>query len=199
MNAQPYLEITVQPVNQFHFRYESEMKESHGFLTGEGKRTFPTVCLRNFNGPAKIRCSLYQMPKEPNEQPFPHSHSLVIRVGREYIKDPHDVIVSQSLGYQAIFKGLRIRNTKVPKIKDELTEKFVTKYRFECGLRPDHELTPEQKGSLKTAAEDCVSKVNLNQVVLCFEAYTENNGRINYLCDPVFSTPINEKRKCRFL
>lgn len=195
----PYLEITVQPINQFHFRYISEMKESHGYLTGALKKTWPTVCLRNFNGKALIRCSLYQMP-EPGEEPLPHSHSLIVRSDTnfdfthddiKYKSDPHEVIVSQAIGHQATFKDMKIVNRKVCEIKGELFRKFVAKSEFNRGYK----LTPDQKNAESAKADACADEVNLNQVVLCFEAYEWKNNKWARLCMPVFSKPINEKSK----
>lgn len=199
----PHLKITVQPINQFHFRYISEMKESHGYLTGVLKKTWPTVCLRNFNGKALIRCSLYQMP-EPGVEPLPHSHSLIVQSntnfdfeqdGIKYKKDPHEVIVSQAVGHLAIFKGMKIVNRKVCEIKDELFGKFVAISEFNRGCK----LTPDQKNEEIKRAEACAGKVNLNQVVLCFEAFEWKKDKWAPLCMPVFSKPINEKSKPHLL
>lgn len=185
----PYLEIVEQPIDHIRFRYESDSR-SHGNLTGKQTDTFPTVCLRNFNGPAKIRCSLYQIPKLGIE-PLPHSHSLVVEDGKSFIKDPHDVLVSRKQGYQATFKGMRIISRKKKEIQNELFEKFVAKYEFEYGEK----LTPEQRGPLEEKAASWATKVNLNQVALHFEAYIQINDKWKRLCDPVFSTPINEISK----
>lgn len=186
-----YLEITVQPIDQFHFRYEKEMNERHGTLTGHRKGTYPTVCVRNFNGEALILCTLYQMPKS-NEIPFPHSHLLIGRHDAEYKTKLHTAAVSQVNGYQAKFDGMIIMNTKREFIEDKLFEKLAVKTEFECGEK----LTPAQNDALRAEAKKrAKSGVDLNRALLCFEAYISIDGRWKPLCRPVFSTTINEKSK----
>lgn len=178
-----YLEIVEQPKGQIRFRYES----GHGKLTGQQEDTFPTVCLRNFNGEASILCSLYQMEK-PNGMQCPHPHSLIVRDGDVQKDDPHEVIVSQDRGYQAIFQGMSILHKKRGNFEDELFKKIVTKSEYECG----HESTQEQLYFLRERAKMQAANVDPNQAVLCFEAYRWNNGQRVRLCEPVLSTPIYE-------
>lgn len=179
------LEIIEQPIGQTRFRYETETR--YATLTGQREKTFPTVCLRNFNGEASILCSLYQTQKA-DEKPFPHPHSLVVRDGDS---DPHEVIVSQNRGYQAIFQGMSIIHKKREHVEDELFKKLVAKLEYECGL----ELIQEEKNLLRKSAKKHAPNVDLNQAVLFFEAYVWIDGRRKLLCEPVFSTPINEKSK----
>jgi hypothetical protein len=86
----PYLDILVQPLEgPYRFRYKSELeKDNHGCLMGpktsSGRKTFPTVALRNFNFAAKaiIGCSLYQVADEQNTSvplKIPHCHSIFQR------------------------------------------------------------------------------------------------------------------------
>lgn len=104
---EPFLEITEQPIDKFRFRYITEMKGTHGMITGQhSKKTFPSIRLRNFNGEALIRCSLFQILKTGHGIAFPHSHSLVIRCDNENKKDPHEAMVSQLNLYKATFHGM---------------------------------------------------------------------------------------------
>lgn len=185
---EPFLEITEQPIDKFRFRYKSEMHGTHGMLTGQhSKKTYPSVRLRNFNGDALIRCSLHQIVKSNQEIPFPHSHSLVVRCGNDDKKDPHEMMVSQIQDYKATFQGMGIIHTARRFIEDELFEKLLTKAEFESG----GELTKEHHDILRSKAKKHSSDMNLNQVSLCFEAYERSNGKWIRICDPVFSTPIN--------
>ncbi|XP_055325514.1 nuclear factor NF-kappa-B p110 subunit isoform X2 [Sitodiplosis mosellana] len=185
---EPFLEIAEQPIDKFRFRYKSEMHGTHGMLTGQhSKKTFPTVRLRNYNGEALIRCSLYQIMKPGHEMPFPHSHSLVVRCGNEDKKDPHEYMVSQLHGYKATFQGMGIIHTARRFIEDELYEKLVTRAKFEAG----RELTKHEQDQLRSNAKKHSTDMNLNQVSLCFEAFERNNGKWMRLCEPIFSTPIN--------
>lgn len=189
---EPLLEITEQPIDKFRFRYKSEMHGTHGMLTGQqSKKTFPSVRLRNFNGEALVRCSLYQILKPGHEVPFPHSHSLVIRCGNEDKKDPHEVMISPMNGYNATFQGMGIIHTARRFIEDELYEKLVAKAEFEAGRK----LTKYEEDVWRSKAKKHSTDINLNQVSLCFEAYERSNGKWIPLCKPVFSTPINNLSK----
>lgn len=189
---EPFLEIAEQPIDKFRFRYKSEMHGTHGMLTGHhSKKTFPTVRLRNFNGEALIRCSLYQILKPGHEMPFPHSHSLVVRCGNEDKKDPHEVMVSQLHGYKATFQGMGIIHTARRFIEDELYEKLVARAKFETG----RELTKLEQDTLRSNAKKHSTDMNLNQVSLCFEAFERVNGKWMRLCEPTFSAPINNLSK----
>lgn len=188
----PFLEITEQPIDKFRFRYKSEMHGTHGMLTGQkSKKTFPSVRLRNFNGEALIRCSLYQILKPGHEMPFPHSHSLVIRCGNEDKKDPHEIMISQMNGYNATFQGMGIIHTARRFIEDELHEKLIAKAEFEAGRK----LAKYEEDLWRSKAKKHSTDMNLNQVSLCFEAYERLNGKWMALCKPVFSTPINNLSK----
>lgn len=189
---EPFLEITEQPIDKFRFRYKSEMHGTHGMLTGQhSKKTFPSVRLRNFNGEALIRCSLYQIIKLGQEMPFPHSHSLVVRCGNEDKKDPHEVMVSPMHGYKATFQGMGIIHTARRFIEDELFEKLLAKAEFESGGA----LTKEQHDILRSKAKKHSTDMNLNQVSLCFEAYERGSGKWTRLCEPIFSAAINNLSK----
>jgi len=104
------LHIAEQPVEKFRFRYKSEMHGTHGSLNGiNSKRTpktFPEVILRNYKGPAIIRCSLFQTNLDS-----PHSHQLVVRKDERDVCDPHDLNVSQDRGYVAQFINMGIIHT----------------------------------------------------------------------------------------
>lgn len=192
---QPYLVITEQPVDKFRFRYKSEMHGTHGSLTGQmtsrSKKTFPTVRLHNFYGEAWIRCWLYQIQKPGHDNPSPHSHSLVIRSGNEDRKDPHEVMVSPSHGYTAVFQGMGIIHTARRYIEEELYGKLLAQLEFKAGRLA----TQLEEESLKKRAKKEAADMNLNQVSLCFEAFQRINSEWVQICAPVYSTPINNMSK----
>lgn len=184
----PFLEIVEQPIDKFRFRYESEMHGTHGMLTTQhSKKSFPSVRLRNFNGEALIRCSLFQMITPGREMPAPHSHSLVVRCGNKNKKDPHDVVVSQQHGYIANFQGMGIIHTAKKFIEGELLDKFRERAEFESGRK----ITEQERNTLEAKAKKYSTEMNLNQVILYFEAYERVNDKWSLLCPPVYSTPIN--------
>lgn len=189
--VQPYLQIIEQPIEKFRFRYKSEMHGTHGSLTGQStsrtKKTYPTVQLQNFYREAIVRCSLYQIQKDKNDIPSPHSHNLAIRCGNEDRKDPHEVMVSPSQGYKAVFQGMGIIHTARRYIEEELLEKLISQLEFKL----NRSLTLLEKEKLKMKANKEAAEMNLNQVSLCFEAFERVNSECVPLCPPVFSTPIN--------
>lgn len=194
-NNEVYLSIVEEPVNKFRFRYISEMHGTHGSLTGQStsrtKKSFPTVHLHNFGGEATIRCSLFQIQKFGHEMASPHSHSLVIRSGVEDKKDPHEIVVSPSNGYSAVFQGMGIIHTARKYIEHELLGKLVSRAEF----KSNRSLTMLEMEKFKLKAKKEAGDMNLNQVSLCFEAFERRNGEWVELCRPVYSTPINNMSK----
>ncbi|KAI5637450.1 rel-like DNA-binding domain-containing protein [Phthorimaea operculella] len=103
----PYLIITVQPQEQFRFRYVKEITDSsHGYLQGESPpnagKTFPTVELSNYNGEAVIKCQVYQHDKD-----IEHPHRLFYGS----IDIQPIVNVSAAKGYTVPFECLGIIHT----------------------------------------------------------------------------------------
>lgn len=184
----PYLTMVEEPVEKFRFRYKSEMHGTHGSLSGRSssstKKTFPTVQLNNFHGQATVRCTLSQLPSFRNPRPAPHSHSLVIRLGNDDKKDPHEIKVSQAQGYLAVFQGMGIIHTARKFIEDELFAKFLARMEFERTQAID-------KDALKCWAKREATEMNLNQVCLCFEAFEQNGNDWIRITDPIYSKPIN--------
>ncbi|EDV93502.1 nuclear factor NF-kappa-B p110 subunit [Drosophila grimshawi] len=188
------LHIAEQPVEKFRFRYKSEMHGTHGSLNGiNSKRTpktFPEVILRNYSGPAVIRCSLFQTNLDS-----PHSHQLVVRKDERDVCDPHDLHVSQERGYVAQFINMGIIHTAKKYIFDELFKKKQDRLVFQMGRR---ELSTKQLQELHQETEREAKDMNLNQVRLCFEAFKiENNQKWTPIAPPVFSNPINNRKSAQ--
>ncbi|XP_037036644.1 nuclear factor NF-kappa-B p110 subunit isoform X3 [Bradysia coprophila] len=189
--CKPYIQITEQPIDKFRFRYKSEMHGTHGCLSGlstnKVKKTFPTAELKNFHGEAIIRCSLFQVDTLTK---LHHSHSLVVRKDNDDIKDPHDVEVSPSKGYTAVFVGMGIIHTAKRFIVEELHEKLVRRTTFEKG----REITERENQQLLTRAENEAKNMNLNKVCLCFEAFYLIDDNWVSICEPALSNPINNMK-----
>ncbi|EDW15839.1 nuclear factor NF-kappa-B p110 subunit [Drosophila mojavensis] len=188
------LHIAEQPVEKFRFRYKSEMHGTHGSLNGiNSKRTpktFPEVILRNYNGPAVIRCSLFQTNLDS-----PHSHQLVVRKDERDVCDPHDLRVSQERGYVAQFINMGIIHTAKKFIFDELLKKKKDRLVFKMGRR---ELSTKQVQELHQETEREAKDMNLNQVRLCFEAFKiEDNQTWTPIAAPVYSNPINNRKSAQ--
>ncbi|KAH8383823.1 hypothetical protein KR009_010659, partial [Drosophila setifemur] len=190
----PHLKIAEQPVEKFRFRYKSEMHGTHGSLNGANSKrtpkTFPEVSLYNYDGPAVIRCSLFQTNLDS-----PHSHQLVVRKDERDVCDPHDLHVSKERGYVAQFINMGIIHTAKKYIRDELLKKKTDRLVFQMGRR---ELSTKEVQELHQETEREAKDMNLNQVRLCFEAFKiEENGALVQLTPPVFSNPINNRKSAQ--
>ncbi|XP_023718045.1 nuclear factor NF-kappa-B p100 subunit isoform X3 [Cryptotermes secundus] len=196
----PYLRITEEPVEKFRFRYKSEMMGTHDSILGRSsdknrKKTYPTVQLCNYDGPAIIRCSLYTT-HQVKSQRTPHTHRLVVRSDNEDKDDPHELPVSPELGYSVVFAGMGIIHTAKRHIIDELIKK--KKLRHLEMLRSRNvnitSLSTRDEINIRAEAEAEAKKMNLNSVCLCFEAFVRENGVMQPICLPVFSSPINNMK-----
>ncbi|XP_017018545.1 nuclear factor NF-kappa-B p110 subunit [Drosophila kikkawai] len=190
----PQLRIVEQPVEKFRFRYKSEMHGTHGSLNGANSKrtpkTFPEVTLCNYDGPAVIRCSLFQTNLDS-----PHSHQLVVRKDERDVCDPHDLHVSKDRGYVAQFINMGIIHTAKKYIFDELFKKKQDRLVFQMNRR---ELSTRQLQELHQETERETKDMNLNQVRLCFEAFkVEENGSWVPLAPPAFSNPINNRKSAQ--
>ncbi|KAH8283806.1 hypothetical protein KR054_001827, partial [Drosophila jambulina] len=190
----PQLRIVEQPVEKFRFRYKSEMHGTHGSLNGANSKrtpkTFPEVTLCNYDGPAVIRCSLFQTNLDS-----PHSHQLVVRKDERDVCDPHDLHVSKDRGYVAQFINMGIIHTAKKYIFDELLKKKQDRLVFQMNRR---ELSTRQLQELHQETERETKDMNLNQVRLCFEAFkVEDNGSWVPLAPPAFSNPINNRKSAQ--
>ncbi|KAH8244668.1 hypothetical protein KR026_010792, partial [Drosophila bipectinata] len=190
----PLLRIVEQPVEKFRFRYKSEMHGTHGSLNGANSKrtpkTFPEVTLYNYDGPAVIRCSLFQTNLDS-----PHSHQLVVRKDDRDVCDPHDLHVSKERGYVAQFINMGIIHTAKKYIFDELYKKKQDRLVFQMNRR---ELSTKQVQELHQETEREAKDMNLNQVRLCFEAFKiEENGAWVQLANPVYSNPINNRKSAQ--
>ena len=56
--------------------------------------------LRNYDGPAIIRCSLFTTDSDKNRRQ-PHTHRLIVRHESEDKDDPHEIQVNREYGFIA--------------------------------------------------------------------------------------------------
>lgn len=196
----PYLRIIEQPVEKFRFRYKSEMMGTHGSILGRSsdrnrKKTYPAVELCNYDGPAIIRCSLYTTHLVMGER-LPHTHRLVVRADTDDKDDPHDLPVSPEVGYTAVFQGMGIIHTAKKHITDELVKKKRLRLLEISRARNVNmtNLTTKDEIKIRSEAEAEAKKMNLNSVCLCFEAFVRENGVLKPICEPVYSSPINNMK-----
>lgn len=193
--GEPYINILVQPMDKFRFRYKSEMVGTHGSLLGasngrrRNKNNVPTVQLHNFLDKAIIRCTLVTTDDEHT----PHAHRLVKRMGATDIDDPHDIEVSSANDFTAEFHSMGIIHTARKNIKDEIVRKLraeVLEERKRSNFNAT--LSLRDDAQIKADAERYQKIINLNTVTLCFQAFIKDQHNVmRSITTPVYSNPIN--------
>ncbi|EEZ97717.1 relish [Tribolium castaneum] len=192
----PFLRIIEQPIDRFRFRYKSEMTGTHGSLCGQNsdrsrKQTYPTIELCNFYKRAVVRCSIYQYNTKEDQKP--HPHRLIKKQGKGEVDDPHDAYVSPEDGYVYTFHSMGIIHTAKKNLVPELVKKKTQLKKEEVARLEGkmRELTQKEEIEIKGLAEAESKFINLNVVVLRFDAFYENNGILHPICPPVYSHTIN--------
>ncbi|KAK6998444.1 nuclear factor-kappa B [Biomphalaria glabrata] len=177
----PYVEILEQPKSRgLRFRYECEGR-SAGSVPGENStndhRTYPTIKIHNYNGPAIIVVSCVTKENPPHCKPHPHAI-----VGRDCkkgvctlrVKDTSDKIVFPQIGIQCAKK------------KD-----------VESSLRLRKEINVDP---YQTGFDHAQSNIDLNVVRLCFQVFLPNEqGKVTRVVPPVCSHPIHDKKSSKDL
>lgn len=118
----PYLEILEQPKQRgFRFRYPCE-GPSHGGLPGEysekGKKSYPSVQLCNYKGPARIVVSLVTS----DDNPMPHAHSLI---GKNASNGVVTVQIGPEHGMTASFPNLGIQHVTKKNVGYVLMDRYL--------------------------------------------------------------------------
>lgn len=194
------LKILVQPVETFRFRYESEMKGTHGNLTGEfeygnEKKTFPTVRLINCpDQKAVIRCSIVTADEDRRS---PHVHRLVRKNGNENYDDPHDIEVTVKNNYEAMFDNMGIIQTRKKDMEEVIVKKKETALLKEKRRKNEKNTTVTALENLQiiTEAEEEKKGMDLNKVALCFQGFRyRDDGVLHPITEKVYSRTINNKK-----
>uniref|UniRef100_A0A0B6ZMJ5 RHD domain-containing protein n=1 Tax=Arion vulgaris TaxID=1028688 RepID=A0A0B6ZMJ5_9EUPU len=177
----PWVEIIEQPKSRgLRFRYECEGR-SAGSVPGENStnehRTYPTIKIHGYSGPAIIVVSCVTKENIPHCKPHPHAI-----VGRDCkkgvctvrVKDTSDRIVFPQIGIQCAKK------------KD-----------VEGALRLRKEINVDP---FQTGFEHAQSNIDLNIVRLCFQVFLPNEqGKVTRVVPPVVSQPIHDKKSSKDL
>ncbi|KAK2145183.1 hypothetical protein LSH36_697g03129 [Paralvinella palmiformis] len=173
-NDEPWLEITEQPKSKgIRFRYKCEGR-SAGSIPGENStvehKTFPSVKINNFKDQAAIVVVSCVTKDEPYR---PHPHTLV---GKECRKGVCTIKLKRS--NVATFPNLGIQCVTKKEIKDSL-----------------HEREQIRVDPYSTGYDTEVSKLQLNIVRLCFQAFLpDDEGKYTRIVNPVVSNPIYDKK-----
>lgn len=176
MEAAPYVKIIEQPARGIRFRYECEGR-STGCIPGESnttyRKTYPTIEIRNYVGPAIVVVSCVTVDK-PHR---PHPHKIV---GKECCKDgicSMELLITPN-NSTVSFHTIGVRCVKRIDVKQAMELKKRTK------VNP-----------YKTTVDDDPNDFDLTSVRLCFEVYVRDlaNKKWCQLC-PVVSLPITDKK-----
>ncbi|KAL3875213.1 hypothetical protein ACJMK2_038138 [Sinanodonta woodiana] len=171
--AQPLVEIVEQPKSRgLRFRYECEGR-SAGSIPGERstteKKTYPTIKIHNYNGPAVIVVSCVT-----KDEPYrPHPHNLV---GKDCKKGVCTLRIRDT--NTVTFPHLGIQCAKKKDVEDNL------KQRQEINVDP-----------YQTGFKHKSTNLDLNVVRLCFQVFLpDETGKITRIVPPVVSQCIHDKK-----
>lgn len=219
----PYLEILEEPKQRgFRFRYPCE-GPSHGGLPGQfsekGKKSYPSVQLCNYQGPARIVVSLVTS----DEPPMPHAHSLI---GKNSNNGVVIVQIGPEHGMTASFPNLGIQHVTKKKVSQVLMERYLKMQtlhtatlnamtadnsHFDVGALGDQAtsdgdrsifdknlaeaIAEEEAKKVRRLVEDQENSMNLSVVRLCFQAFLpDDNGCFTKALPPCFSRPVYDSK-----
>lgn len=184
----PYLVIVEQPKQRgFRFRYGCE-GPSHGGLPGasseKGRKTYPTVKICNYEGPAKIEVDLVTH----SDPPRAHAHSLVG-------KQCSDLgVCAVSVGPKdmtAQFNNLGVLHVTKKNMMEIMIQKL---QRQRLRSRPQG-LTEAERRELEQEAKELKKVMDLSIVRLRFSAFLRaSDGSFSLPLKPVISQPIHDSK-----
>ncbi|XP_078202516.1 nuclear factor NF-kappa-B p100 subunit isoform X2 [Callithrix jacchus] len=182
----PYLVIVEQPKQRgFRFRYGCE-GPSHGGLPGasseKGRKTYPTVKICNYEGPAKIEVDLVTH----SDPPRAHAHSLVGKQCSEL------GVCAVSVGPKdmtAQFNNLGVLHVTKKNMMEIMIQKL---QRQRLRSRPQG-LTEAERRELEQEAKELKKVMDLSIVRLRFSAFLRaSDGSFSLPLKPVISQPIHD-------
>ncbi|XP_058527148.1 nuclear factor NF-kappa-B p100 subunit isoform X2 [Ochotona princeps] len=178
-----------QPRRQrgFRFRYGCE-GPSHGGLPGasseKGRKTYPTVKICNYEGPAKIEVDLVTH----SDPPRAHAHSLVGKQCSEL------GVCAVSVGPKdmtAQFNNLGVLHVTKKNMMDIMIQKL---QRQRLRSRPQG-LTEAERRELEQEAKELKKVMDLSIVRLRFSAFLRaSDGSFSLPLKPVISQPIHDSK-----
>uniref|UniRef100_A0A673SXU4 Nuclear factor kappa B subunit 2 n=1 Tax=Suricata suricatta TaxID=37032 RepID=A0A673SXU4_SURSU len=184
----PYLVIVEQPKQRgFRFRYGCE-GPSHGGLPGasseKGRKTYPTVKICNYEGPAKIEVDLVTH----SDPPRAHAHSLVGKQCSEL------GVCAVSVGPKdmtAQFNNLGVLHVTKKNMMEIMIQKL---QRQRLRSRPQG-LTEAERRELEQEAKELKKVMDLSIVRLRFTAFLRaSDGSFSLPLKPVISQPIHDSK-----
>ena len=153
------------------------MKNKHGCIRGKNHhkkaKTFPTVALENVPASVdtvRLRAGLYTV------QGKHHVHKIMSKQLTE--QDFIEVEVSRKNGFQHVWEGLRIINTRKRNFEETLFSRIRKIHLEQKGMKTSPDLTDPEEVQLKSEAAKMAREMEdkLNTVLLGFEAFRVENG-----------------------
>ncbi|GAB1598423.1 nuclear factor NF-kappa-B p105 subunit-like isoform X2 [Argonauta hians] len=197
--SDPRLVILEQPQTQgFRFRYKCE-GPSHGGLQGvhsqKTKRTYPTVQILNYEGPALIVVTLVTNDSVPRL----HVHELV---GKDCTKGNCIIQIPSAKNPICKLQNLAIMHVTKRKVfdilKEHLLESMCLEKRIESGNVNDTtiNINDEDKAKAEKLAKEQAKNMPLNVVRLNFQAYLFSNidNKFSIQLPSVVSNPIFDSK-----
>ncbi|XP_078405874.1 uncharacterized protein LOC144685340 [Cetorhinus maximus] len=202
----PYIEIIEEPKQRgFRFRYGCE-GPSHGGLPGvsseKNKKTYPTVKIHNYTGPAKIVVQLVTI----DEPPLLHVHSLV---GRQ-CENGICVIQMDSEDMTASFPNLGILHVPKKDVVAIIEEQLIKSWTSDAqngnvplsdGNRENEmelqrkQLQKEDRERIHQEAQKQTKYMDLSVVRLMFTPYLPgSDGKFTRRLSSVISDPIYDSK-----
>ncbi|XP_037118525.1 nuclear factor NF-kappa-B p105 subunit [Syngnathus acus] len=203
----PFLHILEEPKQRgFRFRYGCE-GPSHGGLPGasseKNKKTYPTVKICNYQGPARV---VVQLVTALTPLPRLHAHSLV---GKQCDKGicildvppKDDSITFPNLGIQHVTKK-NVAKT----LEERMCEAVRMGYNFGVSIHPEvdtpradinvpRQLSEQQRGAICGASCAQAKEMDLSVVRLMFTAFLpDSDGGFTRPLHPVLSHPIYDSK-----
>ncbi|XP_044518475.1 nuclear factor NF-kappa-B p100 subunit [Gracilinanus agilis] len=184
----PYLVIVEQPKQRgFRFRYGCE-GPSHGGLPGasseKGRKTYPTVKICNYVGPAKIEVDLVTH----SDPPRAHAHSLV---GKQCTELGVCVVSVGPKDMTAQFNNLGVLHVTKKNMMEIMLQKL---QRQRLRSRPQG-LTEAERRELEQEAKELKKVMDLSIVRLRFSAFLRaSDGSFSLPLPPVISQPIHDSK-----
>uniref|UniRef100_A0A8D2IXC3 Nuclear factor kappa B subunit 2 n=1 Tax=Varanus komodoensis TaxID=61221 RepID=A0A8D2IXC3_VARKO len=184
----PFLTVIEQPKQRgFRFRYGCE-GPSHGGLPGasseKGHKTYPTVKISNYVGPAKIEVDLVTHTDPPQV----HAHSLV---GKQCNAAGNCTVAVGPKDMTAQFNNLGVLHVTKKNMMEVIKDKL-QKQKMRNRLQP---LTEAEQEALEQEAKELKKSMDLSIVRLRFSAFLrDSNGNFSLALKPVISDPIHDSK-----
>ncbi|XP_036360935.1 nuclear factor NF-kappa-B p105 subunit isoform X4 [Octopus sinensis] len=198
----PKLVFIEQPQSRgFRFRYKCE-GPSHGGLQGahsqKSKRTYPTVQILNYKGPALFVVSLVTDDPEP----YLHAHELV---GKNCSKGICTIEVPSTNNPTCKLQNIGVMHVTKRKVIDILRERIlesmILKKRIDSGNVNDTSINADENeiNDAEESARKQGKNMSLNVVRLNFQAYlySKEDNKFSISLPSVVSNPVFDSKSLR--